>query len=139
MPPGSNAGPWVQTYTLGQGPTGGPWCALFCSWTLIQASKDSGTPLELRWKDRRGAKRLAKVLVKVFEAAWVKVPKPGDLAVLHRGRQADGLWSWRGHICFVERVSNDGTYTSVGGNENHRVKRTVRDTLDPRLLGFLRI
>ena len=94
------------------------WCMDFVNFVLRQ----TGGPTV--------PSRLARDAVRL--GPRVRDPRPGDVAVLRRGR--DGV---SGHVGFVERVLPDGSFVLLEGNgAGRRVSRSLRDR--SRLIAFVR-
>lgn len=134
-PPGSNTGPEVRAWLepcerdgRRLGLTAADWCAAFAcaaSRAALLAGQlaphgyvASGIELQ-RWAASTGR--------------WVSTPERGDLAIYKRGGQ-----EWQRHVCRVVSIAGEA-FTTVGGNEEHRVKLTDRRLDDATLLGFCRI
>lgn len=149
-PIGSNTGVKVREYLLGCVRGGkplrlavAPWCAAFVGWQdaiarlRAQSASDYSEP-PCRWRAA-----VAELVADAREAgAWQPVgdyvPAPGDLAVFRRNGQ-DPTKGGEGHVARVETSPDvHGFYTTIGGNEDHRVARTKRTVKDPELLGWIR-
>ena len=66
-------------------------------------------------------------------------PRVGDCAVFARAG-GDPRNGGPGHIARVEVVPNAvGEYAAIGGNESDQVKRTLRNTTDPSLVGWIEV
>lgn len=64
-------------------------------------------------------------------------PKRGDGVILSRGGQ-DPMHGGLGHVCRIESAPDaQGTFVTIGGNEENKVKRTTRRLTDAELRGFL--
>lgn len=102
------------------------WCANFVSWVL----KETGTPLR---NPDSGGWRIAGVYRMMdtfkangtFQARGYK-PKPGDVV----------LYGGSGHTNLVVSVNDDGTMTTIGGNESNRVASRTLSVRDASIVGF---
>lgn len=132
----NNRGPHIARWLAGDGTgrsTGGAWlwCAVLCSFVYVQAANHLGRPLG--WKTSRGAKDLGrKVLLGGGSKVDIDDVRPGDLIILHRGRNG----SRAGHVAIAKRQRADGLVETVEGNVGafpSKVKELVRDLRTDRL------
>lgn len=102
----NNRGPFVESCFRGVRKRGN-WCAAFVALVLEEA----GAIPRLRDRDRRGVKRLAKVIAKLGRR--VDTPVPGAVIAWHRF----GVRDWRGHIELCEEYDQTtDTLTTIAGN-----------------------
>lgn len=102
------------------------WCANFVSWVL----KETGSPLR---NPDSGGWRIAGVYRMMdtfksngtFQARGYK-PKPGDVV----------LYGGSGHTNLVVSVNDDGSMTTIGGNESNRVASRTLSVRDASIVGF---
>ena len=117
----------VLTYTQGVKEA---WCADFASWVYSQA----GLPLK---NPNSGSWRIPGVYTMQeyfqagnrYKAAGNYIPQSGDIAILSRGQ---------GHVAIVLSVSGSAI-TTIGGNENGRIRISRILLNDTDLLGFGRL
>lgn len=102
------------------------WCANFVSWVM----KETGTPLR---NPDSGSWRIAGVyrMMDTFKSngtfkARGYTPKPGDVV----------LYGGSGHTNIVVDVNDDGTMTTIGGNESNRVSQRKLSVRDASIVGF---
>jgi hypothetical protein len=142
IPPGSNAGPFVERYFAGtKAAPPANWCAAFVRWCLHAAAKDLA--VEPPIKGSVGAK----AFMEQFRATsrWRSADElrrepshlqPGDVVVWHRGAPE----AWTGHIGIVlEPMLPGRTFVTIEGNAPDRVARVVRQISDPLWLGAGRL
>jgi hypothetical protein len=99
-----------QKYGLSLGQNGVPWCALFCSWVMIQTGL-----------------KLPRINI-AYCPAWVEwfkkmnryhdknsTPEPGDFVFFAFSKKGI-LNGWAEHVGLVEKVNKDGSITTLEGN-----------------------
>lgn len=103
----------VREYTRGRG---GAWCSEFASYVLDKVGVDK-FGYKYTWSSYlKTARKMGEVK---------ETPLPGDIVI------------FKGHTALVESVNNDGTFTTIGGNEGNAVKRSTHSLKSKRILGFL--
>lgn len=112
IPMGSNSGPRVRVYqdsTWFAGTTSWPWCVAF-AWTWLLWGQVLKKPCPYKTAAVEQLEKWARV------NGWAATapPKVGDLACFGGD-----------HVTVVEKISADGTFVGLGGNQNNMVKRTV--------------
>lgn len=152
IPLGTNRGKDVDAYETGcvrhgklLAIQGLAWCACYATWciwnvlfqdaaALRATSLDWTAEAALEGTDRSPVGRRAAVSELYTDAkgsgAWRDrddasvIPGPGWLAVFKRGGQ-DPRHGGEGHVAVVENFARPG-YTTIGGNEGDRIRRTLR-------------
>ena len=134
IPDGSNRGDGVDKYIEGFGPA--PWCCLFYSWVLKQATGEY--PLGRRHAHVLTFWRAAKAVGKAFYKSKY-TPVPGD-AFIMLYKNKSGALTGSGHIGFVLRVSDDGKrFNTIEGNAGNRVKVGLRSVSESSIIGFVNL
>lgn len=144
-PPGSNTAPRIREYfsgaTRGDRPLrlrAGPWCAAAASWACYQALGPGEVPphgwrvsgLELE----RDARRLLRWHPRHEAVGRLWLPRPGDLAIYHRGR----VGGWQRHVVRVAGPPDSaGMFLAIGGNEHDAWAYSDRRCDDADLYGFI--
>jgi hypothetical protein len=133
-PFGSNRGPEVDKYLPSfwlkkkKGPS---WCAFFAGWVAKEALGDylPGGRLGSCMALRDAAKKSGQWVAKTYGG-----PVPGDAFVM----DTDGDKGSHGHIGYVLRVSVDGKQiNTLEGNCGQRVQLGLRETSDPKIIGWI--
>ena len=155
QPLGSNSGPevreWLRPCVRGDTDrplnlTASNWCAGFASAAVRATIRlAEGEPWPHGY--RAGVVELvADAASGKYASRWVKidqvrsglyVPQPGDLAIWDRSIPADPSSSWYRHVNRVVEAKPNGTFDTVGGNENQRVGLGNHPLAHPKLLGFV--
>ena len=160
-PPGSNAGPDIETYfkparVLGGAPLGvlsGDWCAVSACWCSFEAAARLRTAPPHAYLGRvrelwasawaNGAARAAELV-----RAGVYVPQPGDLWIgvregnVHRpgrpGPDDDFAPTGLGHAArFITSPNGEGFCETIDGNHGATWGRVARDIAAPTFVGVV--
>jgi len=125
-----------QKYGLSLGQNGVPWCALFCSWVMIQTGL-----------------KLPRINI-AYCPAWVEwfkkmnryhdknsTPEPGDFVFFAFSKKGI-LNGWAEHVGLVEKVNKDGSIVTIEGNTSDNQSQdnggmVLRKTRDKKFItGF---
>ncbi len=148
-PPGSNGGAAIASYFAGArrrgteallGVSSGNWCAAGAS-AATYASLLPGETAPHGWR--------AAVVELVDDAkaagAWLPVedaragwsPGAGDLVIYDRSDPAIPDSSWWRHVNRIRDWRGDGTFETIGANENDRWSIGEHSLDEPKILGFV--
>jgi uncharacterized protein (TIGR02594 family) len=106
------------------------WCACFASWCGLPPGMTPRAAVSELVADARAQGRW-------YATETARAPAPGDLAIFKRAG-GDPRIGGNGHVARVE-ISPDatGAYVTIGGNEADQVRRTLRSTREPDLVGWI--
>lgn len=108
------------------------WCADFVSWIMREVGAPLTNPHSGSWRIPGifTLKEYYESVGRFYPAGSEYVPRPGDVAIYQNSPRFDD------HVHIILRV-DDGVLTTVGGNENNRVRVYENTERDYRgLLGY---
>lgn len=114
-PPGSNHNKYTTWYGIGDG----PWCDMFQSWCDHQTGGKA-------WLKKAGKYAYTPYHAQFFKKKkrWGRKPRAGAL-VFYDWSGGNGI-SGIDHIERVEAINSDGSFYTIGGNVDDKVKRIRR-------------